>query len=215
MISNIEKWIDSATRGLASSEVKRIHTDILEHFTDACTAYQAKGDAHAEARALDDLGSPDVANQKYRSIYLTEEDELKIERLLHRSWWTYVYAFGLALAFVVMAINQKTVKAQLAEAGETVYTSLTLMILLWLLAIYEPFIKRVLYQKSPKYGLLWGQVFIVLLAYPFFGSAFTDIQKVFEGKLYLSASLLSIPLVYFWLKAQLPLTLKLLRRLRA
>jgi hypothetical protein len=105
MSHNLWTWLEIATNGLAPQEIQRIQVDVKEHFSDALLAYREKGltAPEAEARALVDLGDANTANQKYRTVYFTEEDNDRIQHLLKRSWWTYfsIFIFPASLFLII------------------------------------------------------------------------------------------------------------------
>lgn len=87
MSLHLESWLASATLGLALSERGRIQDENSAHITDAISHQTAQGlsELDAEARAIQDLGDPQVARAAFLCTCYTLTDEIRLERLLGRS----------------------------------------------------------------------------------------------------------------------------------
>jgi hypothetical protein len=219
MIPEIEKWISTATYGLAQEEIGRIKADIEQHFADACMVYQEKGASitQAEARALADLGDAGAANEKYRALYFTQLDDERIKRLLRRSWWTFPLMLMFPLLLFLTLIQHKTVGT---FTSQEIWVQMFIQAILWFGYIFEPYLKLWVHRKSPRLGLLFAQLLVVLLVWQFLQPGLSAIWRgelfrdVLNGKLGLSTDQIWFVLAFFWMKTQLPLSVKILQRLR-
>jgi hypothetical protein len=223
MISKIETWIFTATHGLAQQEIQRIKADVQQHFADACLAYQEKGltISEAEARALADLGDAALAQQRYRVVYFTQDDEYRLQKLKMKSWWSELTLAGYLLLFGFVAYNM-IVQPQ----GQNVSISTReVNSVVWLLALlFEVRLKKFFAVQAPNHQVFWIQVLAIFLAHPFLIGLFSEAKMILETPLtsYLPFDVLRLIFVcgitffsFKWLQMQLPLTIKAIRRLRA
>ena len=225
---HLESWLASATLDLALSERQRIFDEISAHVSDAIAHQTAQGvtQADAEARAVQDLGDPQAARAAFQRTCYTLSDEIRLERLLERSWWTLPYAWliaGMPAAIVVMSwLNISIPFIRISGVSDA---TLIDSVLFWLAIIplyfYEPRIKRWLYKRFPARGALVVQAFTVLLALPIVYSvpieAISTIKALLSRTitLYFGTGIFVPILVYRWIAQQAPLTLKTIRRTRA
>jgi hypothetical protein len=221
----LESWLVWATQDLATSESIRIRQEISNHFDDARDGLVVAGMSleEAERQAVQALGSPQQANAEFLRVCFTETDERRLERLMARSWWTLpcgllgLVVFGFSLlngtGFIFSDPQlQLHVNANFA----------TPLLSLWIGALLlEPQVKRLLVLRFPKRATLLVQGFMVLLGAVNVISALEEaIQPLFlfsKGTLsiYFGSWMFVLILTYRWLRAQLPLTLKSLKRISA
>jgi len=81
--SQLNDWLKTATEDLCWAATNQIQEEIIEHYRDMLDDLARDGieglDAHCEA--IDRLGSPAEANKRYRKVFLTEEEEEKLEKM--------------------------------------------------------------------------------------------------------------------------------------
>ncbi len=214
-------WLEVATYGLSSSEKPRIRADIEEHFHATLEAYQKAGIYHdqASAKALADLGSPSLANQKYQTVYLTISDDARISSLKKPSWWAKILVYVVPIAVGVMIIFPKTEPSTVFDFYEQwsllFWLSVAKEILFWFGYLFEGKIKLALLRKFPTHGIFLAQLFVIGLAVPFLDEIMNSITQFFAApRIFNWTGLMVMICSLFWLKAQLPLTIKAIRRLR-
>jgi hypothetical protein len=226
MIPEIETWIFTATYGLAQQEIQRIKADVQEHFADACLEYQEKGltISEAEARALADLGDAVIANQKYQAVYFTQDDEYRLQKLKMKSWWSELMLvsnlllFGYAAYIIIIQPSSQNVSVTFRDGLSTLISAT------WLLAlVFEVRLKKFMSAKAPNHQVFWMQALAVFLAHPFwFGLPqslkvfLTPMNTWLPFEVAIAVSVFAVSIFCsLWLKMQLPLTIKAIRRLRA
>lgn len=108
MATELDAWLDQATRCLASKSAARVRTEIREHYEAARATALGSGITPEEAdrRALAALGDAESTNRAYRKTLLTSAEE----RVLRQGNWeaqtfcvkgqARVYAAALTLAAV-------------------------------------------------------------------------------------------------------------------
>ena len=179
---HLESWLASATLGLALSERGRIQDEISAHVNDAIAYQTAQGlsASDAEARAVADLGDPRVARAAFLRTCYTLTDEIRLERLLGRSWWTLLYAwlfisfplwlplsnwFNVPLTIRIPFIFQLTFQPGMSLTdGQLIAVSLLFVFALAPMYFFEPRIKRWLYNRFSSNGVIAVQAFMALLA---------------------------------------------------
>ena len=214
--------------GLALSERQRIYEEISAHVKDAIAHRTAQGilESVAEARAIQDLGDPQVARAAFQRTCYTLSDEILLEKLLKRSWWTLPCAWFVLIMPTVMVVSSwlgVTTKFQSNLGLSGWQTSLVITITYFLIFIslyFEPQIKRYLFLRFSSFGVIAVQAFMALISSVMISGALTDIfniiQSAASGHLKFSiGTWIIVPiLTYRWIAHQAPLTLKIIRRTR-
>jgi hypothetical protein len=226
MTPEIEKWIFTATYGLTQHETQRIKADVLQHFADASLEYQQKGEtpANAEARALADLGDANVAKQKYRAVYFTQDDEFRLQKLKMKSWWSELVLIGSLFlnAFAAYVILFRPENVSFGFRDDRIWSLLIFAV--WLLTLlFEVRLKKFIAAKTPNHQVFYMQALGVFLAHPFLvdlpqraKSFFVPMNSRLPFDVFSAFFVVIVlALCYLWLKMQLPLTIKAIRRLRA
>lgn len=227
MNPDLKNWFSIATQDLAASEIPRIQEEIVEHFDSATENYQMQGKLENDAQflALSDLGSPQKAHRKFSSLYFTISDERRIERLFEPIWWArpfgYLVVFIGAIFVLLGILNPSSMKVIPNQNPDVFGITLALVfVFTWFISLFfEQKIKDYFKRKLPRHYFLLIQVFIIFLSFPFLSQLATDLinfANMFSGKgrFSLTAPLIAW-LVWLWVKSQLPLTIKTIRRLRA
>ena len=236
---HLESWLASATLDLALSERQRIYEEISAHVKDAIAHRTAQGilESVAEARAIQDLGDPQVARAAFQRTCYTLTDEIRLERLLGRSWWTLLCSwlfmsfplwlpltswFNIPLTVQIPLTSQLTIQPGMSLTdGQFIAVSLVIALLFAPVYFFEPRIKRWLYKRFSSNGVIAVQAFMALLAAQMIGSAIENFisttQALFfgGGKLVFGTWIIVLFLTYHWIAQQAPLTLKTIRRTRA
>src|SRR5438045_8764327 len=80
-MTELDIWLQEATRCLAAESAIRVRSEILDHFDSSRKAslHTGAGAAEAEKVALRSLGSAKDANRRYREVLLTSA-EMKVLR---------------------------------------------------------------------------------------------------------------------------------------
>src|SRR5260221_4530169 len=75
-LESLSKWLEIATKGLATAGKQRITQEIEAHFADAVEARvsQGKPEGVAKANALAELGDPTAAGKRFRKKHFTEKE---------------------------------------------------------------------------------------------------------------------------------------------
>ncbi len=208
-------WLDSATLGLALSERGRIQDEISAHVSDATAHQIAQGlsELDAEARAIQDLGDPRAARAAFQRTCYTVSDERRLEKLLGRSWWTLPFGFIL----IPFAFQADTNWWRWQSVAVT-----ALALILPAILCSEPKIKRWLFERFSRNGVIAVQAFSITIAaaticYTAFQESFMFAQPVSIGALSVPVGTWIIALVLscLWIAQQAPLTFKAIRRTRA
>jgi hypothetical protein len=215
-------WLEVATYELSQHEKPRIRADIEEHFQATFETYKNVGIQHEQAtiKALEDLGNPSIANQKYKRVYLTVDDETRVSNLKNSTWWAQimVYLVPVILAVLIFApeTQQSTTLKPLEKWSLLYWLVIAKEILFWFGYFFESKIKQAIIKKYPSHGIFLAQLFIIVLATPFLFEIVKYIGVIQKTPFNFNVSaLIALGCSVFWLKAQLPLTLKTIRRLRA
>ncbi len=211
MSHRLESWLASATLGLALSERGRIVEEISAHVANAIAYQTAQGltESEAEARAIEDLGDSHAARAAFLRTCYTVSDEIRLERLLGRSWWTLLFGFIL-IPFAFQA-----------DADWSIWHVVVMALILPTILGFEPTIKRWLFERSSRNGVIAVQIFSIIIATATICfTAFQEslmLQPVSIGALSLPLGTWFIALILScrWLAQQAPLTLKTIRRTRA
>jgi hypothetical protein len=76
MNPDLERWVGTATDGLAEISREEIRREIAAHYEEALQAHRSEGldGASAHAAALADLGDPAAANRGFRKSHFTEKE---------------------------------------------------------------------------------------------------------------------------------------------
>lgn len=227
MNHRLNDWLASATLGLALSERGRIQDEISAHVSDAIAHQTAQrlSEPDAEARAIQDLGDPQVARAAFLRTCYTLSDEQRLEKLLGRSWWTLPLTVLFGCIFVAITVlTFSHVPITLNDGvGKSDPLFIPLMfspLLLALIYYFEPKIKHWLFNRSSRYGVFAVQAFMGFAAIWLSGvihNVFALIYSLIIGEF--SFSIISwfvvLILTYRWIAQQAPLTLKTIRRTRA
>ena len=228
MNHRLESWLASATLDLALSERQRIHDEVSAHVGDAIAHQTAQGlsEPDAEARAIQDLGDPRIARAAFSRTCYTLTDEIRLEQLLRRSWWSFPLAVLCVCIFVAVTVLTLSDAPIVLNEGITRsspwFIPLMLSPLFFAPAYYfEPSIKRWLFKRSLKYGIISVQAFMALLALIWIPSAvqsfFMLVQSLISGRAnsLVDTWIVVFILTYRWIAHQAPLTLKTIRRSQA
>jgi len=80
---HIAVWLLIATKDLCRQAQSRIWVEIQGHYKEAVESWVADGQSieKAETLALDGLGDPKEAGRKFRKTHLTENENIKVQRL--------------------------------------------------------------------------------------------------------------------------------------
>lgn len=207
MSLHLDSWLASATLDLALSERQRIYEEISAHVNDAIAQRIVQGVpvTDAEARAIQDLGDPQVARAAFLCTCYTLTDEIRLERLLGRSWWTLLnswlfMSFPLWLPLTSWFNIPLTVRTPLTsqltnQPGMSLtdgqFIAVSLVIVLVFAPVFapvyffEPRINRWLYKRFSSNGVIAVQAFMALLAAQMIGSAIENFisttQALFFG----------------------------------
>ncbi|NUM55893.1 MAG: hypothetical protein HUU46_19815 [Candidatus Hydrogenedentes bacterium] len=101
----LNRWLDTATRGLCDDAKARIRPEVEAHFAAAYRfqIYEGEDEVIAAALASAALGDAKRANRRYRRVYLTKAQARRVGRLAGTSlgalWiiWTATVLCGLLL----------------------------------------------------------------------------------------------------------------------
>ena len=211
MNHRLESWLASATLDLALSERQRIHDEVSAHVGDAIAHQTAQGlsEPDAEARAIQDLGDPQAARAAFQRTCYTLSDEHRLEKLLGRSWWTLLFGFIL-IPFAFQA-----------DADWSIWHVVVMALILPTILGFEPTIKRWLFERFSRNGVIAVQIFSIIIATATICFAALQeslmLQPVSIGALSLPLGTWFVALILScrWIVQQAPLTLKTIRRTRA
>jgi hypothetical protein len=226
---HLESWLSSAMLGLALFERRRIYEEISAHVADAIAHQTAQGLSapDAEARAIQDLGDPQAARVAFQRTCYTLADEIRLEKLLGRSWWTLPCAWLVLVipaSFFISNWLGTPIKIQSninLPNWQITFIAFIFASLFFTLLYLEPQIKKYLHQRFSSFGVIAVQTFMALISSAMISGALTDIfnivQSALSGQLKFSiGTWIIVPvLTYRWIAQQTPLTLKTIRRTRA
>jgi hypothetical protein len=79
----LEQWIVVATKNLTSTAIASIAKEITDHYQTSLEKYEARGISRVEAEglAVRDLGDPEKSSSKFVQVYLTRDEEEKINKM--------------------------------------------------------------------------------------------------------------------------------------
>jgi hypothetical protein len=143
--TELDRWLEVATRGLSVPSRARVEREIREHFRDAL------GAGLEPSAALEDLGSPVAAGRAFRRAHLTSFQEALVRDYRGRppAWRRAIYVSLCALAIGIAVWGTKTTAQQVVGA-------VVVGVMLAALAGAVVFVERFYRQGRERLAILLG-----------------------------------------------------------
>lgn len=176
-MTNLEKWLEVATRGLSTESVARVRAEISDHYELAYEAAIANGAnaEQADSAVIAALGDAKSENREYRRVFLTVWEQRLLDSMRGKfpSLPPWRVKLGKALAAILM-IEALGIMATLLYKDP----SRAPVLFFWIPMIAIPLIARVLPISTPTRGRMyrvaqWGLLLAGALIAIIFGAKYS------------------------------------------